>query len=220
MQNKILTFPGSPRKNDALFLYGARQHHPFVLAYSQEETEIVYGPACKPDKEIQIEQCATEGVPVVARRGGGGTVVLSPGVVVTIIVGKRAGDQGPSSIFSQIHDAFISLFSQPGSIIEKKGLSDLAIHNKKILGSSLYLQNNPPFFYYQSSLLVNPDLSLMDRYLRHPPKEPDYRKGRAHEKFCTTLQRCEIHETPERIADRINRDLSEKLKRPLDYTGE
>lgn len=35
----------------------------------------------------------------------------------------------------------------------------------------------------------NPDLSLIDRSLRHPPREPDSRRGRHHLDFVTSLWR-------------------------------
>ncbi len=54
-------------------------------------------------------------------------------------------------------------------------------------GYTLYLGNNPFLYYYQASLLVNPDLSLFERYLYYPPREPSYRRGRPHREFCTSL---------------------------------
>jgi lipoate-protein ligase A len=41
--------------------------------------------------------------------------------------------------------------------------------------------------YYSASLLVKPDVSLVERYLRHPPREPEYRRGRSHREFMGAL---------------------------------
>ncbi len=204
-------FPGVSRKNDALFLYGASQPLPFVRTYLQEETEIVHGPSCKPEREIDLTRCENDGVPVRARRGGGGTVVLAPGVVVILVVGMRRKDQGPREIFSLVHKALIAVLETPDIRIAEKGLSDLAIENRKILGSSLYLQNNPARFYYQSSLIVDMDFALMSRYLLHPPKEPDYRLGRDHLEFCTSLRQEGWSESPRQTATRIQRHLGERI---------
>lgn len=185
---KTPVFRGSPKKNDALFIYGARQSLPFVYSYEQEKTEIVYGPACNPENEIYLYRCLENSIPVEKRRGGGGTVMLSPGVIVTLIVGKRNG-KTPVQIFKHIHNSMILLLDELGiDSVEQKGISDLAIDNRKILGSSLYLGSNPQLYYYQSSLMIQPDNSLMQRYLKHPPKEPDYRKNRSHDNFCTTIR--------------------------------
>ena len=138
---------------------------------------------------MNLKHCIEDGVPIHKRRGGGGTVILAPGVVVTIVVGERKNGESALGIFNRIHNAMIALLENEGiHSIEKKGISDLAIKNRKVLGSSLYMGLSPFYYYYQSSLLVSADISLMNRYLEHPPKEPDYRKGRGHETFCTTLQ--------------------------------
>lgn len=181
-------FPGVALKNDALFLYGATQPLPFVHCYQQQTIEVVHGPACKPELEVQLERCAREGVAVVKRRGGGGTVVLSPGMVVVVVVGAREPSDAIPELFGRVHRAMGAIM-QPlwNKPLLEKGLSDLAIDDRKVCGSSLYLGKNPLRYYYQSSLMVDSDRSLISRYLAHPPREPDYRQSRSHDAFCTTL---------------------------------
>ena len=41
---------------------------------------------------------------------------------------------------------------------------------------------------YQASVLIDLDIDLVDRALRHPTKEPDYRKGRSHSDFLSDLK--------------------------------
>ncbi len=205
-------FPGEVCKNDGIFIFGARCPKPFVFVYEQNSLEVVYGPSCKPDLELNLERCITEGVPVQKRRGGGGTVILAPGVVVTIIVGERTAGESALCIFDKIHNAMISLFRKEGiEKIEKKGISDLAIQNRKILGSSLYMGSHPCLYYYQSSLLVSADISLMNRYLQYPPREPDYRKGRGHETFCTTLHEQGFSISAARVCTLFGSGLQEQL---------
>jgi lipoate-protein ligase A len=186
---------------------------PFVFTYLQETVEVVYGPACKPDKEIYSDKCLRDNVAVSLRRSGGGVVVLSPGMVITIVVGRRQASKGPEEIFSEIHDGMISLLDpEESSLIQKTGLSDLAIHGMKILGSSLYLRPFPGLFFYQSSLMVSSDISLIAKYTAPPLREPSYRKGRDHGQFCTTLEKEGCKHSADEIACLFARKLSTFLK--------
>jgi len=210
---QLPVFPGEARKNDALFVFGAMQRHPFVFTYEQQSIEIVGGPSFKPAAEIDIDNCKSCNVPLLARRGGGGTVILAPGMLITVIVDRRARSTDPHAIFDRIHNAMIRILADlniPG--VERRGLSDLAIRDRKILGSSLYLGTRPFLYYYQSSLIVDADLSLISRYLKHPPKEPDYRIGRSHEHFVTSLAAQNFNVTAGRIAEHFRNKLPAALE--------
>ncbi|MHC4945308.1 MAG: lipoyl protein ligase domain-containing protein, partial [Planctomycetota bacterium] len=69
--------------------------------------------------------------------------------------------------------------------ISRQGNSDLALGNRKIGGACIYRSRG--ILYYSTTLLVRPDLKMVDRYLKHPPREPDYREGRSHAEFMGRL---------------------------------
>jgi lipoate-protein ligase A len=175
-------------KNDALFLHGALQENPWAYVYEQQTTEVVHGPSCIVEQEVNQAACARDNVRIVRRRGGGGTVVLSQGMAVIVVV-MEVNVDAITQAYAIIHRACIRVLSGVFSVpISQSGVSDLACHEKKILGSSFYRGQRPARWYYQSSLMVNSDLSLLPRYLAHPPREPQYRNGRTHTDFCTTMQ--------------------------------
>lgn len=122
------------------------------------------------------------------RRGGGGTVVLSPGQVVLALAGEVSSPFHNREYFHKINTWFRGTLEGLGLRgVEERGISDLAIGGRKILGTSLYRRRLVLF--YQASLLVDVDLALLERYLRFPSRVPDYREGRNHREFCTTLRR-------------------------------
>jgi lipoate-protein ligase A len=90
--------------------------------------------------------------------------------------------------------------------IRRAGISDLAIQNKKIGGACIYCTKD--FLYYSATLLVEPRVELMERYLKHPPREPDYRRGRNHADFVGTLNEGK-GEGAERLAAALERALSQ-----------
>ena len=205
-------FPGELRKNDALFLQGVLSGQDlYVFTYVQKNTEIVHGPSCRIADEINVDACRNDNVKIVARRGGGGTVVLSEGMCITIVVGRRHG-RSAQPIFNSIHQSMIAVLCNAGiDRCECRGISDIALNNKKILGSSLYLGNKPDYFYYQSSLMVASDISLMSTYLNYPPKEPDYRNKRDHGDFCTTLSQEGYAIQVEKVADLFCKGITDTL---------
>ena len=138
---------------------------------------------------------------------------MSSGVLVIVVTGEKKNErEGALDIFRRVHDAVIIALSKVGAKdVVRAGISDLAVGGKKILGSSLYIGSKPPLFYYQSSLMVSNDLTLLDRYLRHPPREPDYRGGRSHKDFCTTLTELGLRVDMRELAGLIESELNSYL---------
>lgn len=160
---------------------------PFVWLWEPHDIFCVLG-AGTPERDVDLALCIATGVPVYRRKGGGGAVVLSPGdlIITASYDGSRRAfaTQWIQPVAEAIVAALQSLGVQDARV---RGLGDVAIGDRKILGSSLYA--NKKVALYQGSLLVDPDLDLFLRYLPHPSKEPDYRQGRSHLDFVTSLVR-------------------------------
>lgn len=163
-----------------------------VVEVSQPETlQVVMGASGKPEREVHQEVLLNQGVPLFKRKGGGGTVVLGPGVIVVTI---HAGVEHPFrnlEYFAAINTCLIEIFNSwkplPYSL---SGISDIAVEGKKLVGTSIFRRKH--YLLYQGSLLANFDLAHIDQLLKHPPKEPEYRRGRPHLEFVTNLRNLGI----------------------------
>ncbi len=159
---------------------------PAWRVYEQSETFAVLGAAGNPARDLFLENLSADGIPYRFRKGGGGTVVLSPGQVVIALAADVLSPFDNREYAQKINSWIVDALSSLGVVgVEQKGITDLAIKSRKILGTSIYRRRL--ILFYQASLLVSNDITLFDRYLRMPVKVPDYRAGRGHAEFCTTL---------------------------------
>ena len=147
---------------------------------------VVLGRGNAAEFEVYEERCRTDNVPILRRRGGGGTVVLSPGVLVSSLVKHVKHHYHFAEYFFQINEMMIDALRSCGvENLHQRGISDICLGDRKIVGSSMYRSKS--LLFYTASLMVENDLTLLERYLKHPSKEPDYRQGRPHREFVTTL---------------------------------
>ena len=113
-------------------------------------------------------------------------MVLSPGTVILSLAGRSNLRYHLREHMNTVNLVIIAALKHLGvdsPVI--KGISDIVLGTKKILGSSLYRRKD--LVLYQGSLLVNPDLTMINRYLKQPRKQPEYRVERPHEDFVTSL---------------------------------
>ena len=158
----------------------------WIEVYEQQTFEIVLGRSREPERDVHIERAGSDQIPVLRRLGGGGTVLLAPGVIVISAAGKTSLPFHLREHMNAVNRAVIGALRSLGVRgLSIQGISDIAIDDRKILGSSLYRRKD--IVLYQGSLLLNPDLSKIEAYLKHPDREPEYRMERGHREFLTAL---------------------------------
>lgn len=161
---------------------------PEVQVLPARETVVVLSRSRVPEREVHLERCAADGVPVLVRPSGGGAVVLAPGALTASVVARALGDDArPEREFGRFCARAAAALAACGvSGVEMRGISDLCIGERKIAGTALRLWRGLVLF--QLSLLVDMDLGLLERYLPMPSRQPNYRQGRGHLDFVTSLR--------------------------------
>jgi lipoate-protein ligase A len=178
--------------------------------YEPSEAAAVLGAAGNPSRDLIIDNLTRDGVPHRFRRGGGGAVIITPGQVVLALVAEVGLPFANREYAREINAWFIEALSGMGiGGIEQRGISDLALGGKKILGTSIY--RSRLVLFYQASLLVSNDISLFDRYLAMPSREPDYRKGRGHGEFCTTLRGQGFKVTTAQVVEALSKVIERRI---------
>jgi len=143
------------------------------------EVSVVLGRASKIPLELHHERCVTDGVPVLRRRGGGCAVVLDPGNLVISLALPAPGFGQVDKLWRGLTGWLLTGLEAAGIPgLYQDGICDLVLENRKVGGAAMYRARG--LVYYSTTLLLSPRVDLMERYLPHPPREPDYRRGRSH----------------------------------------
>jgi len=165
---------------------------PVVRTWMADEPTVVVGSSSRIDQEVDRAACRAAGVGIVRRPSGGLTVVLGPGCVMWSVVAPLPA--GPAPAIERLHAGLLGplaeALSAAGRPVVRRGLSDLAVAGsggeRKVSGNALRVRRGCVL--YHGTLLDRFDLDLIARLLRHPPREPDYRAGRAHGSFLANLE--------------------------------
>ncbi len=178
--------------------------------YRPRETCVVLGRGGSEERELHRAAIDADGVPVYRRPGGGGAVVLDDGNLVVVLALPLPGLGGITSAFrlaSALVAGALADCGVPG--VQQRGVSDLALGDRKLGGSCLRRERG--LAHYATTLLVAPRLDLMDRYLQHPPREPEYRRHRPHTAFVTSLAREGYRKDPDFWTDPLSTALVARL---------
>jgi len=167
--------------------------------YEPQDYNIILGRSRTLSEDVFEEKCMEDNVKVWKRISGGGTVLLAPGMFVwDMIIPTKSQILNQNKWFKLFSQWVISILELYGiKKIEVKGVSDLTIDNRKISGTSLFIGKNKVL--YHGTLLLDIDTKLFDKYLKYPDVIPEYRKGRAHSEFVTTLSEQNITIDREKI---------------------
>src|SRR3984957_3124585 len=169
---------------------------------------VVVGYANRIQKEVNVPACEAAVVPILRRCSGGGTVLQGPGCLNYSLVMKIDENGSLGTITSanrfvmeknrsaieicrsQREEAHLPsrkdqrlVTSSP--TIEVRGCSDLTLDGLKLSGNAQRRKKH--FLLFHGTFLLKFDIPLIEKYLRMPSKEPDYRQGRSHKNFLTNL---------------------------------
>ena len=174
---------------DETLLLSAEAGGPEVLRIWRWPTHaVVLGAGGRIAEDVEEAACTSDGVPVLRRSSGGGTVLLGPGCLVFSLV--LSFDRHPALavlqasyryILGQIADG-LSPFASP---LKLQGSSDLTWNDRKISGNAQ--QRKRTHLLHHGTLLHAVDFAPMTRYLKTPPRQPDYRRQREHADFLANL---------------------------------
>lgn len=178
----------------------AENHERLLFRFFEtQRTVVVLSSSNRAEVEARPERCKALSVPILQRKGGGGTVVLGPGCLVLTLAFYAADVFGNGAYFKEINQLWIDALAAAGvANVNVRGISDLAVDNLKIAGTSIFRRKH--LLVYQGSLLVNPDFELMAEVLAHPSREPDYRAGRPHKQFLTSTHQLGCSLSAEELA--------------------
>ncbi len=159
-----------------------------IQLWVPEAPMVVLGRGNRVDKEVNVRACVHDGIPIMKRLGGGGTVLLHSGCLI-VSLGLWVQDfYANDRYFRLLNQSVIDSLQPdlPEVSFGQRGYSDIVVGHLKVAGTSLFRSRN--FLLYQASLLVDMQIEWIEKYLAHPSLEPDYRKGRTHRDFLTDLE--------------------------------
>ncbi len=157
------------------------------LIWIPDKRYIILGASNKAEIALYIENVKQDNITVLKRPSGGQTVMLTPNNLIVAVAFHQPNGLQPKDIFDQINSLIISVLEKEEiHNLSMKGISDIAIDGKKISGSAIYRKKD--VLLYHAVINMGEPATTFERYLKHPTKEPDYRNGRKHSDFVTSLK--------------------------------
>jgi lipoate-protein ligase A len=161
--------------------------HNGLMVWYPDELMVVIGKGSDPKLELIPENIEADNVPVIRRGTGGCSVVLSPEMVVASLASRNDKQRKNNEYFAIFNNVIINAFKKLGiNGINQAGTSDITLNGLKVAGSSIY--RNKDMVFYHAIINISGETDHMERYLKIPPRYPDYRAGRPHKDFVTSFK--------------------------------
>lgn len=168
-----------------------RGERPDLLRFwSVNKSALILGRGQDAKKNANIDVCESENVNIIRRFSGGGAVLLGAGVLCYTYVLKYENHPATHDLrgsYAYVSEYVLAGLSRLGVEASLEPVSDIAVNGRKICGNAQARRRN--CFLQHGTLLVLPLVKMIDRYLPHPDSEPEYRGGRTHADFVSSLRK-------------------------------
>jgi lipoate-protein ligase A len=180
------------------------------MMWIPDKSYIVLGASNKAEDALILENVRTDNISVLKRPSGGQTVMLTPNNLIIAVVFSDLKTLKPKDVFNEMNLLIISALEKAGiANLKMSGISDIAILEKKILGSAIYRSKD--VLLYHAVLNLGEPATTFEKYLKHPSREPDYRLGRKHSDFVTSLVESGCSKNYNQLKDTIYDVFNEKI---------
>jgi lipoate-protein ligase A len=170
-------------------LFESAERHGLVELFHCWQTDrpaVILGRSRRASEDVLEEACAADGVPVLSRMSGGGTVVLGPGClnyVILLSLVSRPELRDVAASFRAILGDIAAAIGCSNLAID--GLTDLVLDGRKVSGNAQ--RRGWRTLLHHGTLLYGFDARLAGRYLTEPVRQPAYRRARSHVEFLGNL---------------------------------
>jgi lipoate---protein ligase len=202
MQRLLLTLD-TPAANIALdealldFAEATGPEAEYLRVWESPQPIVVVGRSSRVHEEVDEAACRERGIPILRRSSGGAAIVAGPGCLMYAVVlsyARRPDLRDLTLAHAYALDQLAGSLRQHVAAIDRQGTSDLVIVENqpaggttvcKISGNSLRAKRT--HFLYHGTLLYALNAALISALLKSPPRQPAYRRARAHADFVANL---------------------------------
>jgi lipoate-protein ligase A len=193
MQLKDISF-NDPMENlacDAFLLHQADKHGwgECIRFWESPVYFVVLGRSGDVTVDVNVKQLQMDGVSILRRNSGGGTVVQGPGCLnYAFVLSKQRHDdiKDLSRSYRWVSDVIIKSLANQGVQAQFYPISDIAtVDGKKFSGNAQH--RGKDFILHHGTVLYDFDLNIISKYLHMPLDQPQYRQGRKHVDFVTNI---------------------------------
>jgi lipoate---protein ligase len=151
---------------------------------------VVLGRIGKETEDVHMDVASADGIPVLRRSSGGGTVVQGPGCLNYSLVLSK--DKNP--ILHDLRGSYAWISQKITDSLKTLGIeacfrpiSDIALTTGDLKFSGNAQHRGKTHILHHGTILYDFDLDLVSKYLKMPKDIPEYRKARSHKDFITNI---------------------------------
>lgn len=161
---------------------------PVLRFWESDRHFAVLGRASILAEDLDLTACEQDGIPILRRASGGGTVLQGPGCLSYALVLPLSFHPDLRDIRSTnqfILRRIAKALQRWEPAIAFQGISDLSVAGLKVSGSAQRRKRKGLLFH--GTVLYGMRGDLIARYLKEPRRRPDYRGDRLHGAFLSTI---------------------------------
>jgi lipoate-protein ligase A len=149
---------------------------------------VVVGYSNRVETEVNVGVCEESGIPILRRFTGGGAVVQGPGCLnYTVVLRKEsAANLDVRESYERVLSVHQKVFqTSTAAPVERQGISDITVAGRKFSGNAQHRSTDCVLVH--GSFLISFDIALIEKLLRMPSRQPEYRQARSHISFLTNF---------------------------------